>query len=212
MHYQLHNLICGLFCLWLFLIYFVGGVFVCFMKAFEWAHTWVECCRIATRRSWMRRISSNPVLMCSGFNSRTQDAKSVHCNSVSSAECKNMTQFKYYTMDNQIFVMLRLTKLNFFFFLNYNKTQTKQDLQGIRVKVQGFSLLLHDIHFLCVLIVIAVHTWVGQHLRSKKYESLTENKELLLKPETPACSCIQNSAHSSTWFQLTFDPFQTELL
>lgn len=48
------------------------------------AGTWVECCRMATKRSWMRRISSKPVLRCSGFSSRTQDARSVHWRSVSS--------------------------------------------------------------------------------------------------------------------------------
>lgn len=46
--------------------------------------TWVECWRMATRRSWMRRMSSRPVFRCSGFRSRTQDARSVHCSSVSS--------------------------------------------------------------------------------------------------------------------------------
>lgn len=93
----------------LFGIYFAYGVFVCFMNAFECKPTCVECCSIATRRSWMRRISSRPVLMCSGFSSRTQDAKSVHCNSVSSVECKNIQRFKYLHygyLINQIFVLI----------------------------------------------------------------------------------------------------------
>lgn len=66
-------------------------------------------------------------------------------------------------MGNQTYAVIRS---------NLFLTLTKQDLEGIGVKVQGFSLLLHDIHLLCVLVVIAVHTGVGQHLSSKKQKSL----------------------------------------
>lgn len=36
----------------------------------------------------MRRISSSPVFRCSGFSSRTHEARSVHCSKVSSEERK----------------------------------------------------------------------------------------------------------------------------
>lgn len=55
----------------------------------EWLHTGftrVECSKMAIRRSWMRRISSSPVLRCSFFSRRMQEARSVHCSRVSSEE------------------------------------------------------------------------------------------------------------------------------
>lgn len=57
--------------------------------------TWLECCRIANSLSWIRRMSSSPVLRCSGFSSRTQEARSVHCSNVSSE-----TQTRPFTTTN----------------------------------------------------------------------------------------------------------------
>lgn len=41
---------------------------------------------MASRRSRMRRISSSPVLTCSGFSRRTHEARSVHCSRVSTGD------------------------------------------------------------------------------------------------------------------------------
>lgn len=46
---------------------------------------------------------------------------------------------------------------------------TQKDLQSISVQLQALSLLFHNIHALSVLIIVAVHTGVGQHL--EKYGS-----------------------------------------
>lgn len=44
---------------------------------------------------------------------------------------------------------------------------TQQDLQGVGVQVQGLRLLLHHIHLLRLLVVVAVDAGVGQHLQTE---------------------------------------------
>lgn len=46
---------------------------------------------------------------------------------------------------------------------------TQKDLQSISEQLQALSLLFHNIHALSVLVIVAVHTGVGQHL--EKYGS-----------------------------------------
>lgn len=56
-------------------------------------------------------------------------------------------------------------------------TPTKKDLQGVSMKVQSFCLLLHHIHLLSVLVVIAVYTRVRQHLHDKLHKYNHKDKE-----------------------------------
>lgn len=56
---------------------------------------------------------------------------------------------------------------------NENVDLTKQDLQGIGVQVQSFSLLLHHVHLLRLLVVVAVDTRVGQYLQTGRRAQLT---------------------------------------
>lgn len=48
---------------------------------------------------------------------------------------------------------------------NENVDLTEQDLQGVGVQVQSLRLLLHHVHLLRLLVVVAVDTGVGQHLQ-----------------------------------------------
>lgn len=43
---------------------------------------------------------------------------------------------------------------------------TQQDLQGVGVQVQSLRLLLHHIHLLRLLVVVAVDAGVGQDLQT----------------------------------------------
>lgn len=44
---------------------------------------------------------------------------------------------------------------------------TEQDLQGVGVQVQSLCLLLHHVHLLSLLVVVAVDAGVGQHLQTE---------------------------------------------
>lgn len=46
------------------------------------------------------------------------------------------------------------------------RSLTQQDLQSVGVQVQSLRLLLHHIHLLRLLVVVAVDTGVGQHLQT----------------------------------------------
>lgn len=50
---------------------------------------------------------------------------------------------------------------------NEDAALTQQDLQGVGVQVQGLRLLLHHVHLLRLLIVVAVDAGVGQHLQTE---------------------------------------------
>lgn len=50
---------------------------------------------------------------------------------------------------------------------------TEQDLQGVGVQVQSLRLLLHHVHLLCLLVVVAVDAGVGQHLQTESRAQLT---------------------------------------
>lgn len=113
--------------------------------------TRVACCRTAIRRSWMRRISSSPVLRCSFFSRRTQDARSVHCSSVSSEESRGRPASLSGLPDPEAEAGL-----------------TQQDLQRVGVQVQSLRLLLDHVHLLRLLVVVGVDAGVGQHLRGRQ--------------------------------------------
>lgn len=49
---------------------------------------------------------------------------------------------------------------------------TEQDLQSVGVKVQSLCLLLHHLHLLRFLVVVAVDAGVGQHLQAESRAQL----------------------------------------
>lgn len=100
----------------------------------------------------MRRISSSPVVTCSGLSRRTQEARSVHCSNVSTRGAAR-EQSKPHHEDQED---------------HRDPVLTQQDLQSIGVKVQSLRLLFHHLHLLRLLVVVAVDGGVGQHLQAEK--------------------------------------------
>jgi len=55
---------------------------------------------------------------------------------------------------------------------------TQQDLQGVGVQIQSLRLLLHHVHLLRLLVVVAVDAGVGQHLQTGSRAQLTPRSAL----------------------------------
>lgn len=56
---------------------------------------------------------------------------------------------------------------------------TEKDLESIGVQVQSFSLLLHHVHLLRLLVIVTVDAGVGQHLQTARRAKLTHKQRVL---------------------------------
>lgn len=124
---------------------------------------------MAISRSWMRRISSSPVLRCSFFSRRTQEARSVHCSSVSS-EGKRGGERRF-----------RLSRPS----APTRGGLTQQDLQSVGVQVQSLRLLLDHVHLLCLLVVVGVDAGVGQHLQAARRAQSSQQDSTITAATAP---------------------------
>lgn len=138
---------------------------------------------MANRRSRMRRISSRPVFRCSGFSRRTHEARSVHCSRVSSAHRKPGSTVKTrlehrvetrpdHRAETRPESRAQTRRESRTQSREHRRVQaeqnlTQQDLQSIGMQIQGLCLLFHYIHLLCLLVIVAIDTGVGQHLQTQ---------------------------------------------